>query len=157
MADDGPLINCHSALVTRRRARRHMHRASPQAEGPSSPVTVVSWEMDYGFRLPLVDASPGAGVVPLGKRPVPIVERLGIPPDLGQRMAEWAHRWEDLAMRQVWGEPPTEWAAHADRDLARDERALIDDLRRTLAPDVELLVWGRPFTEWRERQRRPGG
>lgn len=108
--------------------------------------------MAYGFGFPVVDASAEAqGVDVLD------AERLGISPELGQRLAEWADRWEDLAMRHVRGEPPTEWAARGEEELARDEWTLLDELRRELAPGVELLVCGVPFDEWREWQRRPGG
>jgi hypothetical protein len=117
----------------------------------SRPLTVVSWETDYGFGFPLVDASAEAR----GRTRLD-TERLGIPPDLGRRLAEWADRWEDLAMRHVHGESPTEWAAQAEQELARDEWTLLDELRRELPPEVELLVWGVPFDEWREQQRSPG-
>ncbi len=137
--------------MTRRRNRR-LHNGSPFPDAPKSPLTVVSWEVDYWFGFPVVGASADAGGVD-----VLDADRLGISRELGQRLAEWADRWEDLAMRDVRGEPPTEWAARAEQGLARDEWTLLDELRRELAPGVELLVWGVPFDEWRERQRRPGG
>ena len=121
-------------------------------EDRSSPPTVVSWEVDHWYDFPLVNVSPGAqGVDALD------AERLGIPAELGSRLAEWARRWEDLAMRDVRGDPPTEWAARAGEELVRDEWTLLDELRRELHEDVELLAWGVPLDEWRERQRRPGG
>ena len=149
--DDAASVNCHSASVTARRNRRRPSDGSPLPNAPSCPLTLVSWEVDYSFGFPVVDASAEArGVDVLD------AERLGVPAELGQRLAEWADRWEDLAMRHVNGEPPTEWAAAAEQELARDEWRLLDELRRELAPGVELLVWGVPFDEWRERQRRPG-
>lgn len=156
--DEAASVTCHSASVTGRRHRRQLRGGPPLPtaslgpSGPTGPLTQVSWEMDHWYGFPVVDASAEArGVDVLD------AERLGIPPELGQRLADWADRWEDLAMRHVNGVPPTEWAARAEQELARDEWTLLDELRQELAPVVELLVWGVPFDEWRERQRRPGG
>jgi hypothetical protein len=132
--DDAASVSCHRASVTRRRNRR-LRGGPPLPTARSGPLTLVSWEVDYWYGFPVVDASAEArGVDVLD------AERLGIPPDLGQRLAEWADRWEDLAMRHVNGEPPTEWTARAEHQLARDEWTLLDELRRELAPGVQLLV-----------------
>ena len=112
---------------------------------------MVSWEVDYWYGFPLVNLSPGVRAVD-----VLDAERVGIAPELGARLSDWADRWEDLAMRHVRHEPPADWRTKAEEELLRDQWALLDDLRRELDEEVELLVDGMPLDEWRQRQRRPG-
>lgn len=138
--------------MARRRERRRESPRPGADPAHADPPTVVSWEVDYWYGFPLVNASPGApGVDVLD------AGRLGIPEELGERLADWADRWEDLAMRDVRGEPPADWAAEAEARLARDQWALLDEVRLELEGRVGLLVDGLAFDEWRERQRRPGG
>ena len=139
----------------RRRDRgRHEGAGSLPGPPPGRP-TAVSWDIDYSYDFPVVDASRPSG---WGVGPVDVLdaERLGIPGELGERLIGWARRWEDLAMRHVRDDAPAEWRTRAEQELERDQWALLDDLRRELDDDVELLVQGIPLDEWRQRQRRPG-
>lgn len=118
---------------------------------PGRP-TVVSFEIDYSYGFPVVDASPGVGGVDVLN-----AERLGIPRALGQRLAAWADLWEDVAMRYVRNESLGEHTRRDEEKLAKDGGTLLHDLRRELDDSVELLVDGVPFDDWREGRRRPGG
>ena len=111
------------------------------------PPTAVSFEMDFGYEFPVVDAAPG-GVSTQD------AERLGLSPELGARLRDWAQRWETLAMRQVMREPSSDDSRRDDAQLVRDQWALADALRRELPDSVELLVSGVPFDEWRAEQQR---
>ena len=105
--------------------------------------------MDHGYDFPVLDVSRGADAAFLD------AAALGIPANLGRRIEEWAERWEISAMRHGRGEVPTAQLEREDAQLLREEHALLDELRRELDPDVELLAWGVPLDEWRHGRRLP--
>ena len=103
--------------------------------------------MDVGYDFPLIDAAPG-GVA------FQDAERLGLSPELGARLRDWAERWETFAMREVRRETFPDSARRDEADLVHDQWALADALRRELAEGVELFVDGVPFDEWRAGRQR---
>ena len=114
-----------------------------QPEPPAAPPTVVSWEMDYGYDFPVVDASPGAARV--GEVDATV---LGLSQDLARRLTEWAHQWEVLAGRRLRSEVHRAQLAREEAALDQEQRQLVQELRRELDPGIELLVEGVPLIEW---------
>jgi hypothetical protein len=137
----------------RRRKGRAERSSRPPPERYVGPPTVVNWEVDYSYGFPLVNRSPGVSGVD-----VLDAETLGLSPELGERLTAWAARWEDLAMRHVDEEPETDESRRDERQLSRDERTLVHevhqelgDIHRAGGEEVELLVGGVPFEEWRHQ------
>ena len=115
-------------------------------EGSSPPLTAVFFQMEHGYGLPMVSTS--------GECDSQDASRLGLSPDLVDRLAAWGDRWETLAMRRVRREPWSDSSRRDEAELALDQWVLADALRRELPDDVELFVDGVPFDEWRAEQRR---
>ena len=109
----------------------------------------MSWELDHGYGFPLVDRSPGVHLVD-----VLDAERLGLPAELGRRLAAHADRWEELAMRDVDGTPADELAPEWS-ELGLEASGLLREVHRRLQQDgVELVVDREPVDRWLQRDRR---
>ncbi len=112
-------------------------------EPREGPPTVVSLDWDYAYPSVLVDRSPG----------VPAIDfvdpaELGLPPELAERLEEWRDRQEALSGAFHRYQPPqTEEERRLGRQQDRELLTLACDVRQALAPDVEVLLWGRPVEE----------
>lgn len=128
------------------RRRRAAKGSEPGSYPDAEPPTVVSIEWDYGYSSVLANRSPG---VP----PVNLLDPadLGLSPSLVGRLETWLERQEVLSRRWYSDEADTEESLGAEAKSRKELLALAHDVQHELWPDVEVLLEGRPISQYRHR------
>ncbi|NEK87826.1 hypothetical protein GCU60_18970 [Blastococcus saxobsidens] len=120
------------------------NRRSREQRLPDGRPTVVSLDWDYMYPSVLVDRSPGL----FGSVAFVDPAELGLPPELVSRLESWWDRQEMLSGAFHRDQPPmSEVERRLGKQQDRELLTLAYDVRQALAPDVEVLLWGRPLEE----------